>query len=75
MQVTSSATDNSGQGTDRAEGPSQKEPSEKRKGLTAATKPAAKPSAGQSETPGQAGLRLQKKKEESEDRELSSPAP
>ncbi|NWU30802.1 CDHR3 protein, partial [Dyaphorophyia castanea] len=68
MQVTSSATDNSGQGTERAEAPSKKEPSEKRKELTAATKPAAKPSAGQSETPGQAGLRLQKKKEESEDR-------
>ncbi|NXA95879.1 CDHR3 protein, partial [Melanocharis versteri] len=67
MQVTSSATDKSGQGTDGAEAPSKKEPSEKRKELTAATKPAAKPSAGQSETPGQAGLRLQKKKEESED--------
>ncbi|NXB41298.1 CDHR3 protein, partial [Eulacestoma nigropectus] len=74
MQVTSSATDNSGQGTKRAEAPSKKEPSEKRKELTAATKPAVKPSAGQSETPGQAGLRLQKQKEESEDRGLSSPA-
>ncbi|NXB15142.1 CDHR3 protein, partial [Rhagologus leucostigma] len=72
MQATSSATDNSGQGTERAEAPSKKEPSEKRKELTAATKPAAKPSAGQSETPGQAGLRLQKKKEESEDGGLSS---
>ncbi|NWV62577.1 CDHR3 protein, partial [Malurus elegans] len=69
-QVTSSATDSSGQGTDRAE-----EPSEKRKELTAATKTAAKPSAGQSETPGQAGLRLQKSKEESENRGLSSPTP
>ncbi|NWT70224.1 CDHR3 protein, partial [Prunella himalayana] len=67
MQVMSSATENSGQGVHRAEAPSKKEPSEKRKELTAATKPAAKPSAGQSETPGQAGLRLQKKKEESED--------
>ncbi|NXA59283.1 CDHR3 protein, partial [Mohoua ochrocephala] len=74
MQVTSSATENSGQGMERAEAPSKKEPSEKRKELTAAIKPAAKPSAGQSETPGQAGLRLQKKKEESEDRGLSSPA-
>ncbi|NXM38975.1 CDHR3 protein, partial [Gymnorhina tibicen] len=72
MQVTSSATDNSGQGTERAEALSKKEPSEKRKELTPATKPAAKPSAGPSETPGQAGLRLQKKKEESEDRGLSS---
>ncbi|NXO08075.1 CDHR3 protein, partial [Oriolus oriolus] len=68
MQVTSSATDNSGQGTERAEAPSKEEPSEKRKELTAATKPAPKHSAGQSETPGRAGLRLQKQKEESEDR-------
>ncbi|NXN86088.1 CDHR3 protein, partial [Bombycilla garrulus] len=74
MQVTSSATENSGQGMDRSEAPSKKEPSEKRKELTATTKPAAKLSAGQSESPGQAGLRLQKKKEESEDRGLSSPA-
>ncbi|XP_030147613.4 cadherin-related family member 3 [Taeniopygia guttata] len=75
MQVMSSATESSGQGVDRAEAPSKKEPSEKRKELTAATKPAAKPSAGQSETPGQVGLRLQKKKEESEGGGLSSPAP
>ncbi|NXH47611.1 CDHR3 protein, partial [Dicaeum eximium] len=74
MQVMSSATENSGQRVDRAEAPSKKEPSEKRKELTAATKSAVKPSAGQSETPGQAGLRLQKKKEESEDWWLSSPA-
>ncbi|NXT97699.1 CDHR3 protein, partial [Buphagus erythrorhynchus] len=74
MQVMPSATENSGQGMDRAEAPRKKEPSEKRKELTAAAKPAAKPSAGQSETPGQAGLRLQKKKEESEDGGLSSPA-
>ncbi|NXB94448.1 CDHR3 protein, partial [Vidua chalybeata] len=74
MQAMSSATENSGQGVDRTEAPSKKEPSEKRKELTAATKPAAKPSAGQSETPGQVGLRLQKKKEESEDGGLSSPA-
>ncbi|NXB02747.1 CDHR3 protein, partial [Cnemophilus loriae] len=73
MQVTSSATENSGRGTDRAEAPSKIQPSEKMKELTAATKPA-KPSAGQSETPGQAGPRLQNKKEESEDRGLSSPA-
>ncbi|CAN8210674.1 unnamed protein product [Coccothraustes coccothraustes] len=75
MQVMSSDTEHSGQGVDRAEAPSKKEPSEKRKELTAATKPAAKPSAGQSETPGQAGLRLQKKKEESEHGGLSSPVP
>ncbi|NWV12146.1 CDHR3 protein, partial [Ptilonorhynchus violaceus] len=75
MQVTSSVTDKSGQGTDREEAPSKKEPSEKRKELTAATKPAAKPSTRQSETPGQDGLRLQKQKEESEDIGLSSPAP
>ncbi|NXQ04141.1 CDHR3 protein, partial [Vidua macroura] len=74
MQAMSSATENSGQGVDRTEAPSKKEPSEKRKELTAATKPAAKPSAGQSETPGQVGLRLQKKKEESEDGGLFSPA-
>ncbi|XP_005039287.2 PREDICTED: cadherin-related family member 3 [Ficedula albicollis] len=73
MQVMPSA--NSGHGMDRAEAPSKKEPSEKRKELTAATKPAAKPSAEQSETPGQAGLRLQKKKEESEDGGLSPSAP
>ncbi|NXL70560.1 CDHR3 protein, partial [Leptocoma aspasia] len=72
MQVMSSATENSGQGVDRAEAPSKKEPSEKRKELTAATKPAVKPSAGQSETPSQAGLRLQQKKEESENWGLSS---
>ncbi|NWY73600.1 CDHR3 protein, partial [Erithacus rubecula] len=72
MQVMPSA--NSGQGMDRAEAPSKKEPSEKRKELTQATKTAAKPSAGQLETPGQAGLRLQKKKEESEDAGLSLPA-
>ncbi|NWW74392.1 CDHR3 protein, partial [Climacteris rufus] len=53
MQVTPSATDHNGQGMDRAEAPSKKEPSEKRKELTAATKTAAKPSAGQSETPSQ----------------------
>nr|XP_021390377.1 cadherin-related family member 3 [Lonchura striata domestica] len=75
MQVMSSVTESSGQGVDRGEAPSKKEPSEKRKELTAATKPAAKPTAGQSETPGQVGLRLQKKKEESEDGGLSSPAP
>ncbi|XP_023774695.1 cadherin-related family member 3 isoform X2 [Cyanistes caeruleus] len=74
-QVTSSATEKRGQGVDTAEAPSEKEPSEKRKELTAATKPASKPSAGQSETPGQSGLRLKKKKQESEDGELSSPAP
>ncbi|NXB82367.1 CDHR3 protein, partial [Donacobius atricapilla] len=74
MQVMSSATENSGQGVDRVEAPSKKEPSEKKKELAAATKPAAKPSAGQLETPGPAGLRLQKKKEESEDVGLSSPA-
>ncbi|NXW05146.1 CDHR3 protein, partial [Fregetta grallaria] len=74
VQVTSSATDDGGQGTDRAKAPSKKELSEKKE-LTAETKPAAKPSAGQSETPGQDGLRLQKRKEESEVGGLSSPAP
>ncbi|NXT35169.1 CDHR3 protein, partial [Pelecanoides urinatrix] len=75
VQVTSSATDDGGQGTDRAEAPSKKEPSKKRKEPTAETKPATKPSSGQSETPGQDGLRLQKQKKESEDGGLSSPAP
>ncbi|NXO29585.1 CDHR3 protein, partial [Cisticola juncidis] len=42
-QVMPSAKENSGQGVDRAEAPSKKEPSEKKKELTAATKPAAKP--------------------------------
>ncbi|NXU63205.1 CDHR3 protein, partial [Horornis vulcanius] len=46
MQVMSSATENSGQGVDRAEAPSKKEPSEKKKELTVATKPAAKPQQG-----------------------------
>ncbi|CAN0086255.1 unnamed protein product [Bubo scandiacus] len=45
MQVMSSATDDSDQGTDRAEAPSKNEPSEKRKEPTAETKPAAKRSA------------------------------
>ncbi|NXI32627.1 CDHR3 protein, partial [Sterrhoptilus dennistouni] len=43
MQVVSNATENSGQGVDRAEAPSKREPSEKKKDLSAATKPAAKP--------------------------------
>ncbi|NWR01187.1 CDHR3 protein, partial [Paradoxornis webbianus] len=43
MQVMSSATENSGQEVHRAEAPSKKEPSENKKELTAATKPAAKP--------------------------------
>ncbi|NXX57027.1 CDHR3 protein, partial [Scopus umbretta] len=75
VRVTSSAKDDGGQGTDRAEAPSKKEPSEKREQPTAETKPAAKPWVGQSEAPEQDGLRLQKQKEESEDRGLSSPAP
>uniref|UniRef100_A0A8C8BKA1 Cadherin domain-containing protein n=1 Tax=Otus sunia TaxID=257818 RepID=A0A8C8BKA1_9STRI len=45
MQVMSSATDDSDQGTDRAEAPSKNEPSEERKEPTAETKPAAKHSA------------------------------
>ena len=49
VQVTSSTTDDSGQGTDRAEAPSKKEISEKRKEPTAERKPAARLSAGQSE--------------------------
>uniref|UniRef100_A0A8C4TTR9 Cadherin domain-containing protein n=1 Tax=Falco tinnunculus TaxID=100819 RepID=A0A8C4TTR9_FALTI len=58
-QARSSAADGSGQATDRAEAPSKKEPSEKGKESAAGTKLDAKPSAGQSETPGQDGLRLQ----------------
>ncbi|NXD23327.1 CDHR3 protein, partial [Spelaeornis formosus] len=53
MQVMSSATENSGQGMDRTRSTSKKVPSEKKKELTATTKPDAKPSAGQTETPGQ----------------------
>ncbi|XP_041330519.1 cadherin-related family member 3 [Pyrgilauda ruficollis] len=52
MHEMSSTTENNGQGVDRAEAPSKNESSEKRKELTAATKPAAKRSAGQSETAG-----------------------
>ncbi|XP_010014024.1 PREDICTED: cadherin-related family member 3, partial [Nestor notabilis] len=47
LQVTSSAKDDSGQGTGRAEAPSKKEPSENRKKLTAETKPASKLTEGQ----------------------------
>lgn len=47
LQVTSSAKDDSGQGTGRAEAPSKKEPSENRKELTAETKPASKLTEGQ----------------------------
>ncbi|NWQ79521.1 CDHR3 protein, partial [Columbina picui] len=75
VQVTSSATEDGGQGTDRAEATSKKESSRKMKEPTAETKPAAKPSAERSETPGQDRLRLQKPKEEPEDRGLFSPAP
>ncbi|NXW90842.1 CDHR3 protein, partial [Alopecoenas beccarii] len=75
VQVTSSATDDGGQGTGRAEATSKKEPSRKMKEPTAETKPAAKPSAERSETPGQDWLRLQKPKEGPEDRGLFSPAP
>ncbi|XP_035165363.1 cadherin-related family member 3 [Oxyura jamaicensis] len=67
MQVTSSATDSSVPDTDRAETPSKKETSEKRKEPTAETKrkeptTAAKPSAGPSQTPGQDGVKAQKQK-------------
>ncbi|NWW86583.1 CDHR3 protein, partial [Rhynochetos jubatus] len=75
VQVMSSATDNGDRGTQRAEAPSKKEAPEKRKEPTAETKPTVKPSAGQPETPGQEELRLQKQKEEPEDRALSSSAP
>ncbi|NXI55835.1 CDHR3 protein, partial [Chloroceryle aenea] len=76
VQVTSSATDNSSQETNRADASrKKKERSEKRKELTAETKTAAKPSAEQLETPGQDGLGLLKQEEKSEDRGLSSPAP
>ncbi|XP_009876292.1 PREDICTED: cadherin-related family member 3, partial [Apaloderma vittatum] len=65
VQVTPSATDDSGKETDKAEAPGKKEPSEKKKELTTETKPAAKASAGQSDPSGQNGLRLQRQKEES----------
>ncbi|XP_063997961.1 cadherin-related family member 3 [Pogoniulus pusillus] len=58
-RLTSSAINHSGQGTARAEAPSIKEHSEKRKELTAETKFAAEPLAGQAETTGQDGTRLQ----------------
>ncbi|NXX88142.1 CDHR3 protein, partial [Centropus bengalensis] len=44
MQVTPGATDDDGQGTDRMQVPSKKEPSEKRKEPAAETNPAAQPS-------------------------------
>lgn len=55
MQVMSSATENSGQGVDRAEAPSKKEASEKKKELTDATKPAAKPQQGNQKLQAQLG--------------------
>ncbi|NWU41003.1 CDHR3 protein, partial [Hylia prasina] len=43
MQAMSRATENSGEGVDRAVAPSKKEPSEKKKELTAPTKPVSSP--------------------------------
>ncbi|NWH56264.1 CDHR3 protein, partial [Geococcyx californianus] len=62
VKVTSSAKGDDGQGTDGVQVPIKKEPSEKKKELTAETKPAAQLLAGQSETPDQDGPRLQKQK-------------
>lgn len=71
MQVTSGAkqwwpSNSGGQDTGRAEAPSKKETSEKRKEPTTETKKepttAAKPSAGPSQTPGQDGVKVQKQK-------------
>ncbi|XP_068525883.1 cadherin-related family member 3 [Anas acuta] len=71
MQVTSGAkqwwpSDSGGQDTGRAEAPSKKETSEKRKEPTTETKKepttAAKPSAGPSQKPGQDGVKVQKQK-------------
>ncbi|XP_066038975.1 cadherin-related family member 3 [Chamaea fasciata] len=55
MQVMSSATENSGQGVDRAEASSKKEPTEKKKELNAATKPPAKPQQGNQKHQAQLG--------------------
>nr|XP_009664260.1 PREDICTED: cadherin-related family member 3 isoform X2 [Struthio camelus australis] len=73
VQVTSSATENGGEGKDRAETPSKKETPEKRKEPTAERKTAAKPSEGQTETPGQDGQKLKRQKEESANQGLTSP--
>ncbi|XP_053905680.1 cadherin-related family member 3 isoform X3 [Cuculus canorus] len=62
MQVISSATDDDGQGTDRVQVLSKKEPSEKRKEPTGETKPAAPTSAGQLERTDGDEHRLQKQK-------------
>uniref|UniRef100_A0A8C9EU80 Cadherin domain-containing protein n=1 Tax=Pavo cristatus TaxID=9049 RepID=A0A8C9EU80_PAVCR len=70
MQVTSSATGNGGQETDRAEVPSKKETSEKRR----EPREAARPSTGPSQAPGQDRVEVPKQKEEPEDRELPSAA-
>lgn len=70
MQVRSSAIGNGGQETDRAEVPSKKETSEKRK----EPREAARPSAGPSQVSSQDGLEVPKQKEEPEDRELPSAA-
>lgn len=55
VQVMSNATENSGQGVDRAEASSKREPSEKKKELSAATKPAAKPQQGDQKHQAQMG--------------------
>lgn len=70
LQVRSSATGDGDQETDRAEVPSKKETSEKRK----EPREAARPSAGPSLSPGQDGLEVPKQKGEPEDRELPSSA-
>ncbi|XP_021240252.1 cadherin-related family member 3 isoform X2 [Numida meleagris] len=70
VHVTSSATGNGDQETDRAEVPSKKETAEKRKEPKAATRH----SAGPSQAPGQDGTEVPKQKEEPEDRELPSGA-
>lgn len=62
MQAMSSATENSGQGVDRAEAPSKKEPPEKKKELTAAIKPAAKPQQGNQKHQAQLGWDCKRRK-------------
>ncbi|NXA51369.1 CDHR3 protein, partial [Nothocercus julius] len=73
VQVTPSATENSGEGKDKAESTSKKETTEKRKEPTAERKTAAKPMIEQIETPAQDGQKLKKSKEESANQGLSSP--
>ncbi|NXC39166.1 CDHR3 protein, partial [Penelope pileata] len=75
VQATPSATSGGGREKDRAEAPSKKETSEKRKEPAAGPRTAARPSIGPTQTPGPDGVEVRKQKEEPADRGLPSAAP